>query len=606
MSGRLTALLGDERVTRRAAAGDRRAFEEIYRRYHQPLYQFCLAMVGDASDAQDALQNTMVKVLRALPGESREIALKPWLYRIARNEAVETLRRRSDRVEPEQEQIASPMEISETAADRERLRRLFADIRELPERQRGALVMRELSGLGFDEIARALQTSPTTARQTVYEARLGLRQMEAGREMRCEAVMKVLSDGDGRAASRRDLRAHLRHCPSCRAFWDGIAERQGQFAAIASLPLAASAYLLHGVLGQPASGAAWAGSGAGGAIGSAGGQAAAGTAVVKSAAAVAAAIAIGTAGADGAGLVDLPLSADGQPARHSQGPSDARSGSRTGGKAATNAAAQRNGRRADSNRSDGRGGSRAAAAGPGGASTGAGPGAKPGDRAQAPRTSRSPARAVAQSRTDPPTPRQAGAAGSHGSGHGGSAAGQKGPPEGLPEAAGHGQQTAAAHKPPQANGSPGPGSAGKGAPPSAPPAGGGPPRTPFPAGAARTAGAGTGRQRRATRSSLTRQGRTARRPARQRRRASLGSALPHSNIRPAGGLPHALRLTPTSLRRSSAAMSFWSAVLAYFGKVPAADAMVPCPTIVSPDSSTATCPGEAASNGSSSSTSSSE
>ena len=101
MSAHLTSLLGDERVARHAAAGDRRAFEEIYRRYRQPLYRFCLAMVGNTSDAQDALQNTMVKVLRALPGEDRQIALKPWLYRIARNEAVETLRRRPDQVEPE-------------------------------------------------------------------------------------------------------------------------------------------------------------------------------------------------------------------------------------------------------------------------------------------------------------------------------------------------------------------------------------------------------------------------------------------------------------------------------------------------------------------------
>jgi RNA polymerase sigma factor (sigma-70 family) len=491
VSGRLTSLLGDERVTRRAAAGDRRAFEEIYRRYHQPLYQFCLAMVGNASDAQDALQNTMVKVLRALPGESREIALKPWLYRIARNEAVETLRRRPDRVEPEQEQIASPMEISETAADRERLRRLFADIRELPERQRGALVMRELSGLGFDEIAKALQTSPTTARQTVYEARLGLRQMEAGREMRCEAVAMALSDGDGRAASRRDLRAHLRSCSSCRAFWDGIAERQGQFAAIAPLPLAASAYLLHGVLGGPASGAAWAGGGAGtgggsagAAIGSGVGQAAAGTAVVKSVAAVVAAVAIGTAAADGAGLVDLPLSADRQPARHSQSTSEERGGPQTG-KAATNAAAKQGGRRGASRGSAGNGGSHAAAAGAGTAGTGASPqgeaeptGSGVADKPAASHSESAASRGSSNS-TAGSTAGSQGGGHVRGGAHGSSAAGRKGPPEGLPEAASHGQQTAAAHKPPQANGSPGPGSAGKGAPPSTPP-GGGPPDPPSP------------------------------------------------------------------------------------------------------------------------------
>jgi RNA polymerase sigma factor (sigma-70 family) len=487
VNGHLTPLLGDDRVARYAAAGDRQAFGEIYRRYHQPLYRFCLAIVGNASDAQDALQNTMVKVLRALPGESRQIALKPWLYRIARNEAVETLRHRTDHFEPEQEQLASTVEIAETAADRERLRRLFADIRELPERQRGALVMRELSGLGFNEIASALQTSPATARQTVYEARLGLRQMEAGREMRCEAVAKALSDGDGRAASRRDLRAHLRDCTSCRAFCDDIAERQRAFAAITPLPLAASAYLLHGVLGGSASGAAGAGAagaGAGGAIGSGAGQLVAASTIVKSVAAIAAAGAIGVTVADRAGLVDLPLAADRQPARHSQSTSGERGGPQTG-KAATNAAAKQDGRRGASRGSAGNGGSHAAAAGAGTAGTGASP------QGEAERTG--------SSATDQPVASQSEGATSHGSsnskagttagshgggnahggGHGSSAAGRKGPPEGLPEAASHGQQAAAAHKPPQANGPPEPGSAGKGAPPSAPP-GGGPPDPPSP------------------------------------------------------------------------------------------------------------------------------
>ncbi len=70
------------------------SFAAIYRRYHQDLYRYCLAIVGNPEDAQDALQNTMVKVLRALPGEKREIKLKPWLYRIAHNESIELLRRR--------------------------------------------------------------------------------------------------------------------------------------------------------------------------------------------------------------------------------------------------------------------------------------------------------------------------------------------------------------------------------------------------------------------------------------------------------------------------------------------------------------------------------
>src|SRR5665811_1023257 len=93
------------------------------------------------------------------------------------------------------------------------------------------------------------------ARQTVYEARLGLRQMEAGREMDCDAVMRELSGADGRVARRRELRAHLRACESCRAFRAGIAKRRGGFASIAPLPLAVSAGLLQGALGAAGAGA---------------------------------------------------------------------------------------------------------------------------------------------------------------------------------------------------------------------------------------------------------------------------------------------------------------------------------------------------------------
>src|ERR1043165_8799368 len=98
-------MLSDERLTRRAVGGDERAFAAIFRRYHQSLYRFCLAIVGNPEDAQDALQNTTAKVLRALPGEEREIELKPWLYRIAHNESIDLLRRRRETRGRDAEQI---------------------------------------------------------------------------------------------------------------------------------------------------------------------------------------------------------------------------------------------------------------------------------------------------------------------------------------------------------------------------------------------------------------------------------------------------------------------------------------------------------------------
>ncbi|MFL5872644.1 MAG: sigma-70 family RNA polymerase sigma factor [Solirubrobacterales bacterium] len=303
----------DERLTRRACSGDERAFAAIFRRYHQPLYRFCLAIVANPEDAQDALQNTMVKVMRALPGEERTIDLKPWLYRIAHNEAIDLLRRRRETGQLDVEQAAPGYGVAEDAATRERLRRLLTDLGELPERQREVLVMRELGGLGFGEIGAALDTTGAVARQTLYEARQSLRQMEEGREMGCDEVSRALSDGDGRVTRRRDVRAHLRSCAGCRAFREEIATRHRDLAAISPLPAAAVAGMVQGLVGG--SGA----SGGGGLAAALGGGAAktiSASAAAKGVATVAvvAAVGVGTADRTGAIHLGLPGESHSQPA----------------------------------------------------------------------------------------------------------------------------------------------------------------------------------------------------------------------------------------------------------------------------------------------------
>ena len=295
-------LTSDERLVRRATKGDRRAFAAIYRRYHQDLYRYCTAILGNSQDAQDALQNAMVKALRALPGEKRRIQLKPWLYRIAHNEAIELLRRRRPSEEIDPETAAAGSGLTEIAEQRERLRGLLADIAELPARQRGALVMRELAGLSFAQIGLAFETSAAAARQIVYEARLNLRQMKEGREMSCKEVTWVLSEADGRATRRRDIQAHLRTCRECRAFRDEIAGRSRDLSVLAPLPLAASAGLLQGILGG---GHSLAGGGLAGTLGAGAGKAVATSAIVKSAATVAVVAAVGVTTADRTGLIQV-------------------------------------------------------------------------------------------------------------------------------------------------------------------------------------------------------------------------------------------------------------------------------------------------------------
>ena len=309
----LSSLLSDERLTRRAVGGDERAFAAIFRRYHQSLYRFCLAIVGNPEDAQDALQNTMVKVLRALPGEERRIDLKPWLYRIAHNESIDLLRRRRETSQLDVEQVAPGYGLAEDAATRERLRRLVSDLRELPERQREVLVMREMSGLDFDEIAVAVETSSAVARQTLYEARQSLRQMEEGREMSCETVGRALSDGDGRVTRRRDVRAHLRSCARCRKFRDEIESREKDFSALAPLPAVAAAGMLQGLLGGGSQAAAGGGGGLAATLGGGAAKTIATSAAVKGVATVAVVAAVGVTAADRSGVIHLGLPGEQSP-----------------------------------------------------------------------------------------------------------------------------------------------------------------------------------------------------------------------------------------------------------------------------------------------------
>jgi RNA polymerase sigma factor (sigma-70 family) len=424
-------LLSDERLTRRAVGGDERAFAAIFRRYHQSIYRFCLAIVGNPDDASEALQNTMIKVLRALPGEERKIELKPWLYRIAHNESIDLLRRRRETRQLDVEQVAPGYGLAEEAVTRERLRRLLTDLKELPERQREVLVMRELAGLEFEEIGSALGTSGAVARQTLYEARQSLAQMEEGREMSCATVTKALSDGDGRVTRRRDVRAHLRSCPDCQAFGKEIKIRQRDLAALAPLPAVAAAGMLHGLLGGSQ------GAGAGGGLAATLGGGAAKTigasAAAKGVATAAVVAAIGVTAADRSGVIHLGL--PGEPATKSSEPA---SGASTG----------------------------SSATGEGGASVGSGHSAGGNDSAPAGRPASGSGGGSNDAKRQPalaPSASHANAAAhapGHQKPHGEVSAEAQGPQVEHPSGQGHekqtpaaadgGQITAAGHKPPQA------------------------------------------------------------------------------------------------------------------------------------------------------------
>jgi RNA polymerase sigma factor (sigma-70 family) len=214
-------LLGDDRLARFAARGDADAFAVIYERHLQALYRYCLAIVANPDDASDCLQTVMMKAFDALRQSSREISLKPWLFRIAHNEAISLIRRRRPAAEETEETVGSAPGADVDADRRESLTRLVADLRELPERQRGALIMRELNGMDVKEIAEWLGTSTGGARQAIFQARTALQEYAAGREMDHEEVREAISEGDSRRLGSRRIQAHLRECAACREIAGG-------------------------------------------------------------------------------------------------------------------------------------------------------------------------------------------------------------------------------------------------------------------------------------------------------------------------------------------------------------------------------------------------
>jgi RNA polymerase sigma factor (sigma-70 family) len=170
---RALAAQSDERLVRLLREGHAPAFEEIVRRYRGPLVGFAAAIVS-ADGAEDVVQASLTKAHSALLEDSREINLRPWLFAIVRNGALNAIRG-EPRVDELDEALAEHSNPSDIAEQREDLDRLVVAMCALPDAQRQALVKRELEGVGHGEIAAQLGTTATAVRGLIFRARTQVR-----------------------------------------------------------------------------------------------------------------------------------------------------------------------------------------------------------------------------------------------------------------------------------------------------------------------------------------------------------------------------------------------------------------------------------------------
>ena len=314
-------LQSDERLIAMTRRGNQAAFEMLVQRYQARLLAFCRHMLGSKEDAEDVLQEVFAAAYNALLADERPINTRPWLYRIARNRSLNHLRKPRPAGQDSMDifERDNGVTTADTVHRREEFRQIVADVGQLPETQRTALLLREIDALSYDQIAETMDTTVPSVKSLLVRARVSLAEASEARLLTCAEVRLELGEvAEGLTRTSAPVRRHVKTCKRCRLF---RSELRSTTKALAAIYPIGPMIILHklglaklGIGGAAAGGAAAGGGGgtiagsagiaAGGAAAASGGAAAAGGAIsagigtiaTKAAAGVAAA-ALVTAGA---------------------------------------------------------------------------------------------------------------------------------------------------------------------------------------------------------------------------------------------------------------------------------------------------------------------
>lgn len=199
----------DERLVALIRGGQRGAFDVLAARYEARLLWLCRRMLGSAEDAQDALQDVLVSAVNAILADEHEIRDWPWLHRIARNRCLDKPGRPTSVRAGSIDDFCAENDrgLVETVGARQQLVDLVSDVPASSARQSTALLLREVDGLGYREVALATRTTVPGVTSLLVRARTGLVDSAATRETPPALSSPKTTPGRSRTRTRKNARA---------------------------------------------------------------------------------------------------------------------------------------------------------------------------------------------------------------------------------------------------------------------------------------------------------------------------------------------------------------------------------------------------------------
>lgn len=175
---------GDEALVARARAGDLAALEELFNRYRNQVFSLAYRMTGNPSDAEDLCQEIFLQVMRKVGSFEGRSSFSTWLYRVAMNRSRDYLRRKKrspellshegDPPERHDPHTATSGGLESVAIASEAKRLVQDALMELPVSLRAPLVLHELEGMQYHEVASLLKLPVGTVKSRIFRARIKL------------------------------------------------------------------------------------------------------------------------------------------------------------------------------------------------------------------------------------------------------------------------------------------------------------------------------------------------------------------------------------------------------------------------------------------------